>query len=228
MENLHINNPLYPILSLIASIIIFVIGILVSKDIWIIYLLISLTVIYYFYGYLKPLVKILPVFLIIGIFIGFGALLTSRDYLVGVQTAGRIILLAYSSILMISLPPINLTRNLVQINFPRSLTLGMLATIRFVPVLISESLQIKDAMKTRGVKFSWFDIRCIYRAFFVPFLMRILSMSDTLAISVQTRGFSLTEDNSTVYKEVKLTLRDVTFSFILTICLIGVIYLWTK
>ncbi len=226
MEKLQVRNPLYPLISLIASMIVFVIGILFSQDIAIFYLLLALTLIYALFGYVRPLSKILPVFILISIIIGFGSFITSRDFLVGVQTSGRIILLAYSSVLMIALPPINLTRNLVQLNFPKVLTLGMLATIRFVPVLINETIQIKEAMSSRGVKFSWFNIKCIYRAFLVPFLMRIINMSDILAISIETRGFTLSSNQSSVYKQVKITKRDIFFSIMLISSLLGVTILW--
>lgn len=228
MESMYVKNPIYPILGILASTLIFFVGLLISKDIALIYFLLALTVLYIIFGFKKVLFKTIPIFLIIGAVIGLGAYLSSGKYMSGIQTTGRIVLLAYSSVITISFPPINLTRNLVQLKCPRIITLGMLATIRFVPILITESKQIREAMKTRGVNVKWYNLSCLYRAFIIPFMMRIISMSDTMAISVETRGFDLNDKSTNVYKEVNFTLRDGIFTGILLIIIIGVLIIWKK
>ena len=43
--------------------------------------------------------------------------------------------------------------------------------------------------------------KIFYRAFLVPFVMRLVNISDTLSLSVETRGFSLEKVPYTVYKK---------------------------
>ncbi len=217
MEKLYVKQPIYPLISLVSGLLLFCVGLLVSKRLTLIYLLIAMTMLYIIFGYTKILLKAIPIFFIIGSIVGLGAALTSSSSMVGVQTLGRILLLAYASVIMVALPPVNLTRNFIALGLPRILTLGMLVTIRFVPILISEIKQISEAMKTRGANVSIFNLSYLYRAFLVPFLMRIISMSDIMAISIETRGFVLSDKSKMVYKQVRLTKRDVAFA----LCMLG-------
>lgn len=226
MENLYIKNPLYPILSIVCSLVIFCVGLLISKEILIIYFLLGLTLLYLMFGYIRVLFKAIGIFVILGTIVGLGAWLTSKNMMAGIQTFGRILLLAYSSIIMVAMPPVNLTRNLVQLKVPRIITLGMLATIRFVPILFGEMKQIREAMRTRGANISLFNLSCIYRAFIIPFVMRIISMSDIMAISVETRGFDLTDKSNIVYKEIRFNSKDTAFTICFVIIIIGVVITW--
>ena len=228
MESMYVNKPIYPILSIASAMIIFCFGLIIAKDIALLYFLLALTVLYCFFGFSKVLIKVVPVFVLIGAVIGLGATFTSGSYIPGIQTIGRIVLLAYSSVVTISFPPINLTRNLVQLKFPRILTLGMLTTIKFVPILLNESKQIREAMKTRGVNVKWYNLSCFYRAFIIPFMMRIISMSDIMALSIETRGFDLEEKSTNVYKRVDFTKRDLIFTILLILIMIGGMIFWKK
>ncbi len=217
MEKLYVKKPIYPLISLLSALMVFCVGLLVSKRLTLIYLLIALTVVYLLFGYAKVLFRAVPLFFLIGSIVGLGAALTSSDPMIGVQTLGRTLLLAYSSVVMVALPPVHLTRNLIALGVPRILTLGMLVTVRFVPILISEMKQIKEAMRTRGANVKIYNLSYVYRAFLVPFLMRIISMSDIMAISVETRGFVLSDKSRVVYKQVRLTKRDMTYA----LCILG-------
>lgn len=88
----------------------------------------------------------------------------------------------------------------------------MLVTLRFIPVLAGEIRQIWEAMKTRGVRTAWYRISCLYRAFFIPLTMRIVNISDTLSLSLETRGFVLDDKEATVYAPVRFHARDAIFS----------------
>ncbi len=96
MEKLYVKRPIYPLISLLSSVAVFCIGLLVSKRLAILYLLAALTLIYILFGYTRVLVRAIPLFLLIGTVIGAGAVLTSRQYMAGIQTLGRTLLLAYS------------------------------------------------------------------------------------------------------------------------------------
>lgn len=225
IESLHIKNPIYPLLSIIASLLILVEGLLIAKSMRIIYLLGALSLLYVLFGYGKILAKSLFIFIPVSIIVGGLSGLTAGTYVVGIQTFGRTMLMALSAITLISTPPITLTRNLSMLRFPRVLTLGMLVTVRFVPILVGESKQILEAMKTRGVNTKWYNISCIYRSFLIPFIMRIVNMSDVMSLSMETRGFDLAEKSVSVYKEVHFTRRDGVYTICLLAILIGVLFL---
>ena len=53
--------------------------------------------------------------------------------------------------------------------------------------------------------------KVLYRALLVPFAARLVNISDTLSLSVETRGFRTGKVPYTVYHPVKLTVRDVIF-----------------
>lgn len=89
-----------------------------------------------------------------------------------------------------SIEPADMTRNLSTLKVPRGITLGMLIATSFPPVLGAEIRRVREAMKTRGAG-SVLNPKIFYRAFLVPFVMRLVNISDTLSLSVETRGFSL-------------------------------------
>ena len=94
MESMYVKKPLYPILSIIASMLIFCVGLLISKEITILYFLGALTILYTAFGFGKILIKVVPIFFIIGGIIGFGSYLSNGDYIAWIQTLGRVMLLA--------------------------------------------------------------------------------------------------------------------------------------
>lgn len=222
MEKLYIKNPIYPIFSFLASLGIFIFGILISKSMSILYFLLALSLLYGLFGYAKPLIQGLFIFSVIGAIVGLGAFASSGQFEVGLQTFGRVLLLAYASIVMVAMPPIDLTRNLTQLKVPRILTLGMLITVRFIPLLIEEAHQIRMAMKTRGLHGLKHNFESLYRAFLMPFVMRLISISDMMSISLETRAFSMTDKRATVYKPVRLKWRDLSFLSLLCLIMIGV------
>lgn len=225
VTSLHVKNPIYPLLSIIASLLILVEGMLVARSIRIIYLLAALSLLYIIFGYGRVLIKALVIFIPISFIIGGLSGLTAGAQITGMQTFGRTMLMALSSITVISTPPIALTRNLTMLRFPRVMTLGMLVTVRFVPILIGESKQIIEAMKTRGVNTKWYNVSIIYRSFLIPFIMRIVNMSDVMSLSMETRGFDLAEKSVSVYKEIHFTKRDGIYTLCLIIIMISVLFL---
>ena len=109
-----------------------------------------------------------------------------------------------------SVEPVDMTRNLSTLKAPRSITLGILIATSFPPVLSAEIKRVREAMKTRGAG-SVFNPKIFYRAFLVPLVMRLVNISDTLSLSVETRGFSLEKVPYTVYKKEIVCLSDVLF-----------------
>lgn len=56
-----------------------------------------------------------------------------------------------------------------------------------------------------------FNPKIFYRAFLVPLVMRLVNISDTLSLSVETRGFSLGGEPYTIYKREKIAAKDILF-----------------
>lgn len=147
---------------------------------------------------LKCILVFIPVS---GVFALF-SLLFIREPLTAAQMAGRVMLIGVSSVPMVTLPPINLTRCMEKLGAPRILTLGMLVAIRFVPVIGDELRRVREAMRTRGVRAS------AYRAFIIPVMIRLVNISDTMALSLETRAFSTGGEPAGVYRTVRFRLRD--------------------
>jgi energy-coupling factor transport system permease protein len=123
----------------------------------------------------------------------------------------RIFCLLVAGIIGCSVETLAITRSLSQIHTPRALTLGMLIATSFMPYLKEEIKRVLEAMKTRGAG-SVFNPKVFYRAFIVPLIMRLVSLSDTLSLSIETRCFSINrEDKYTIYKKEIFGFIDLVF-----------------
>lgn len=222
IESLHVKKPLYPLLSIVAAFAIVIEGLFMAKSMKVFIFMAALCVLYITFGYGKILFKILLIFIPISLFMGAISTLTSGREEAMVQIFARIVLVAMSSVTMISTPPIALTRALTMLKFPRILILGMLVTVRFIPVLRSEAKQILEAMKTRGVNNK---LSNMYRGFLIPFIMRIINMSDIMSLSIETRGFDLASNEASVYKEVRFGKRDLLYTVLLVAIMVVVLVL---
>ena len=120
-----------------------------------------------------------------------------------------------------------LTRNLSQIRMPRGMVIGLLIVFSFMPTLTEEIKRIKEAMKTRG-SYNILNPKVLYRAFLIPFITRIVDISDTLSLSIETRGFDLKSKNYTVYRKEYLTIYDILFLLLIIAIILLVIILWKK
>lgn len=146
-----------------------------------------------------------------GLVIGGLAFITNRNFDAFWQTVVRALLLGICAVPMITIPPADLTRCMNQLHCPRIITLGMLVTLRFIPILVTEIRRIWEAMRVRGANVKWYRPDCLYRAFFIPLVMRIIGISDTLSLSLETRAFALDNSPATVYGKVELRARDIIF-----------------
>jgi energy-coupling factor transport system permease protein len=127
-----------------------------------------------------------------------------------IAMVNRFAALFLAAIIGCSVEAVSITRSLSQLHTPRSITLGMLIATSFVPVLKLEIKRVREAMKTRGAG-SVLNPKVFYRAFLVPLVMRLVGISDTLSLSVETRGFTLGKVNYTVYKREIVALSDIVF-----------------
>lgn len=202
MDRLQVKNPLYPLVCIISAVTLLVAGLLYAKHPLFPVFLLAVCLLYCVFGLWRVTLRCVLVFIPVSAVFAFFSFLFQRDLATALQMAGRVMLIGISAIPMITLPPINLTRCLGGLGVPRVLTLGMLISIRFVPVIGDELRRVREAMRTRGVRGSF------YRAFIIPVMIRLVNMSDTMALSLETRAFSTGREPVSVYRHVPFRLRD--------------------
>lgn len=223
MHSLRVKNPLYPLVCILSSLVIAVVGLIMVKGHMTPFLILFLCVADCCFGLYKTTFKCLLIFIPVSAIFGVFTYLFNWNLLEAVQMAERVLLLAVAAIPAVCMPPINLTRCLTKLRCPRMITLGMLIVIRFVPVLKAEVSRIREAMKTRGVNASLWNFSCFYRALLIPLMMRLINISDTLSLSLETRGFELGKAPSTIYRDVRFRPRDAVYSALVAAMLIGTV-----
>lgn len=202
---------LYPIVALIGAIFLCVFGLVCAKSTNCSYFLAGVFVWLCIFGCGKACLKTLPAFVIVG-----GAFALIAYYAYGQDTnaamamVNRFAAVFLAAAIGMSIESVATTRCLSQLHTPRAITLGMLIATSFVPVLKNEVHRVREAMKTRGAG-SVLNPKIFYRAFLVPLCMRLVGISDTLALSVETRGFQLGKTKYTVYKREVFSLWDILF-----------------
>lgn len=226
-EAFEVKKPFYPLVSFSVSIITLIFGMLFSKNLLAFAFATAIFVLYSAFGLFKSTWKMTVAMAICGLIIGGLSFLTNRSLDAFWQTLLRMILLGLCAVPMVSTSPCDLTRCLAKLKCPRVITLGMLVTLKFIPVLVGEIKQIWEAMKVRGANVSWYRPGTIYRAFIVPLIMRIIGISDTLSLSLETRAFTLDDSESSVYKVITIKARDFVFLFlVIALCVFGGVMIW--
>lgn len=163
------------------------------------------------FGCRKRCLRMLPVLIFVGgSFATLAYFAYGKDGKAAMAMANRFASVFLAAALGMSVEPADMTRNLATLKMPRGVTLGMLIATSFPPVLGAEIKRVREAMKTRGAG-SVLNPKIFYRAFLVPFVMRLVNISDTLSLSVETRGFSLEKVPYTVYKKEIVCMSDVLF-----------------
>lgn len=226
IKQISIKTPVFPLFSLIACVTTFVSGLLMVRDVWFFLFLPTLIVINIMFGYGPTLIRIVPPFLLVSLFVGLLSLPFASAH-EALQTGSRVFLLGISAVPTISMAAIDLVRVLNRIRCPRWLTLGLMIGIRFTGIMATEMRRIRQAMRLRGANTSWYNPKVIYRAFIIPLMMRIISISDLLSLSLETRAFSM-EGEVTSYKDIYIQDRDVIYlSLVVLASMAGIILTWT-
>lgn len=205
------KKKIYPVFVFLSSLFLMIFGICMARSRRCCYFLAGCWIWLFLFGCRKGCVRILPPLAIIGGVFGMGAYFAyGHDVNAWMATVNRFGAVFLAAALGMSVEPADMTRNLSALNVPRSMTLGMLIATSFPPVLSAEIGRVREAMKTRGAGHV-LNPKILYRAFLVPLVMRIVTISDTLSLSVETRGFSLEKKTYTVYKKEIVTISDVLF-----------------
>lgn len=209
-EKLAVKQPIYPLIGLLSSLFIIVFGLITAKKADCIYFLCGMWLLFLVFGYWRACLAVIPVAVVMcAVFSGITYAI-SKDPQAAGAAANRILTICVAVIPGLALSPIYLVRSFSSLKMPRMLTLGMMITLNFFPLLGREVRQVREAMLTRGAG-SYFSPQIFYRAFLIPLIMRLVNISDTLALSVETRGFSKDAAEYSVYKTVRICPLDILF-----------------
>lgn len=209
-EKLLVKRPVYPLIGLLASILIIVFGVVTAKSLSCLWFLGAMWLVMLAFGYWRACLAVIPVAAVVCAVLAGITYVISRDVQAAYAAVNRILAVCIAVIPGLALSPIILVRNFSTIKLPRMLTLGMMITLTFFPLLGGEVRQVREAMKTRGAG-SFLSPQIFYRAFLIPLIMRLVNISDTLALSVETRGFDRDSTECSVYKTVNLHAADILF-----------------
>ena len=223
MSFLQYKKNLNPIVALISTLIIMVFGLVMSTKTECSYFLIGTTLWLVLFGCYKQLYKLLIVFILFGGFFAIIAYFT-MNLSAAISMLNRFGTVFLAIVPSTSIQAVAMTRNLSQIKVPRYITLGMLITMSFIPVLKVEIKRVREAMKTRGAG-SLLNPKIFYRAFLIPLVTRIVDISDTLSLSVETRGFTSGKSKYTIYKKETINILDIMYllGFVVSIVLMVVL-----
>lgn len=209
-EKLLVKRPIYPVIGLAASLLILIFGLVTAKHGACFWFLTGVWLLLLVYGYWRACLAVIPVAAALCVVLAGLTYAISRDWGATAAAINRVLAVCIAVVPSLALSPIYLVRNFSTLRLPRMLTLGMMITLTFFPLLRGEVRQVREAMQTRGAG-SFLSPQIFYRAFLIPLVMRLVNISDTLALSVETRGFSKAGGSYTVYKTVQVSPLDVLF-----------------
>lgn len=201
----------YPLFAVLSALLIMVFGLVSARSINGSYFLIGAFAWLIIFGCYKQCLKVLPMFIVFGGFFALIAYFTSdKNPVSALAMANRFGAVFLAIVPGMSIQAVAMTRNLSALHTPRGITLGMLIVMSFIPVLTTEIKRVREAMKTRGAG-SLLNPKIFYRALLIPLVTRLVDISDTLALSIETRGFTLENGNYTVYKKENINIYDVLY-----------------
>lgn len=225
MSFFSFKRRIYPLVALVFAIFFLVFGLIMSKHQYCIYFLLTCFLILLVFGCHKGCLRLLPMLIIFGG--GFSVItyfVYEEDFAAALSMFNRFFSLFLSGTIGSSVSSIRMNRCLVSLHFPKTVTLGMMISSSFPVVLSDESKKVSKAMKSRGAG-NVFNPKVLYRAFLIPFIIRIVNISDTLSLSIETRGFTLAKSKTTVYKKESLILSDVIFSLLILAAMVVLLVL---
>lgn len=225
MKFFTFKKGIYPFLALLFSITFLVFGLIMAKNEYAIYFYILCYFTLMIFGSFKSCIKLLLPFLFISlIFSTLTYFIYDKNFASALTMFNRFFSLFLVCIIGNSVSSIRISRCLSSLHFPKSITLGMMISTSFIVVLKDEISRILKAMKTRGAG-NVLNPKVFYRALLIPFIIRIVNISDTLSLSIETRGFTLNKSNTTIYKKEIITISDVLFSLLIIFYMVGLIIL---
>lgn len=218
------SKRLHPLLAVSLGLPFFVVGVLLigwrSSMIWA--LVGGFALLLVLFGAGKNLVR-LSLISIPLLLLAFGLTAVGSGVSRGLENALRFYVLIMGAALTLTVDPIDLVRALNQIRCPRSLSVGMLITLRFFTVFGCEFRRIRRAILTRGCGCIYRHPALMFRAWVMPLLFRVFTISTHLSTSLETRAFD-PDAPCTNYREIHWGVRDTLFSILMMVLLVGVLY----
>lgn len=211
MSFFRFKTKLFPLVAAAAVFYLIAVGLILARDENIVWFMLGAAVWLCLFGCWRGVLRVLPAYVAVGgIFTLIAYFAYGNDGGAAVAMAVRFAAVFLAVAVGLGIESVRMTRCLSQMHMPRSVTLGMLIATSFVPVLKGEVTRVREAMRTRGAG-SMLNPKIFYRAFLVPFVTRLVNISDTLSLSVETRGFVLGKARYTVYKKESFALSDALF-----------------
>ncbi len=202
-EKLQARRQLYPLLAILSTVIIMVFGLITAKSEHCLAYLGAIWLLLLVFGYWRACLAALPVAAVLCAFLAGITYAISRDIPSTLAAVNRVLSVCIAVIPGLGMRPVNLVRSFSSLKMPRMLTLGMMITLSFFPLLGLEVARVREAMRTRGAG-SLLQPQVFYRAFLLPLVVRLVNISDTLSLSVETRGFTAERHAPySVYKTVR-------------------------
>ncbi len=205
------RNILYPLTGILSAVVILLSGLIFAKNIWCPVLLVWFFIWLMLFGCYRACLKVLlPMIVLGGIFAGI-TYLASGDGMSAMSMMNRMAAVFLAVVPGMSITPVQMTRCLSSLRMPRAVTLGMLIALSFVPLLTLEIKRVREAMVTRGAG-SILSPQILYRAFLIPLITRLVNISDTLSLSVETRGFTLSGNDYSIYHLQSFRPKDAVYT----------------
>ena len=140
-----------PLVALVMSLFTIIFGLVMAHSINCTYFLAGLFLLLCLFGKWKTCLKMVPGFIVFGgLFFGISYASTGGKFELAMGMANRIAAIMLAIVPGIGTETVRMTRSLSQIHTPRAVTLGMLVSMSFVPMLKGEVKRVREAMKTRG------------------------------------------------------------------------------
>ncbi|MCK5389040.1 MAG: energy-coupling factor transporter transmembrane protein EcfT [Candidatus Thorarchaeota archaeon] len=142
-----------------------------------------------------------------------GPLFPITDYGIerGLSIASRFLLVVLSSMLFVAVTdPTLLAHSLTRLKIPYRYSFALVIALRFLPLFDSENQVVRMAQKSRGIQPEVGGFRKIFRTIqytFFPLLVSSLSRVESLAISMDGRGFGYSE-NRTYFRKSQWRISD--------------------
>lgn len=130
----------------------------------------------------------------------------------------RLLLTEYSSAELISA--------LEKLRLPKIFIIALTISLRYLPTVKREYSYIKEAMRVRGIAFSWRRPIKSFEYFVVPQLFRCMLLSEEITAAGLTKGIDYPEKRNS-YFDAKLKFKDYAMLMITFVGITG-LYLWER
>lgn len=119
-----------------------------------------------------------------------------------------------------------LLSGLQRMKCPKSMTYAVAIALRFIPTIRQELSQIKDAIKTRGIRMNVFSViqapLSYLEYIMVPFIMRCVKIADELAASAACRAIENPKPRGE-YRRLRIKYYDILYMGFVTVFNLGIL-----